>query len=499
MTPFLFISKVFLLGLSIAQVLSVIQVYFSNTDYYKVLTSIQVAGYLAVPNSYVYSTLNNFGPVFYGGLFFTFTVGAALTVISSGLAWAWDRLFSRNRIILYLLSLLLLLCLIFANIRGFSPLITGYLLFVPFPVFLFTLKCLPEHKRQKNYYDIIYPAVSFLVIILIFIAWKPFQLNSERFLDIRDTLLLSNSIGRKVNDFYYENSLYATRLFNSSRHELIRTCSLEMTSEPALFKKLTKSLLSQDYLPLDKAPRTDVRITLSNSNLAFYSDNKLILNSSINDFFHNPEAILNQYEKRTDPQPFLLHVTLFSLLFIIALFLCFCIYTPFYLISGLFLISTPRSVKAGILWPVALFIFFLVFNGNDTGDLKERKNLERAISSDHLQARITGLKYLVRNRVDISGLPGWQIMTKSRYITERYWLAKAMGASRTLETRERLYQLLDDPHFNVACMALESLGRRGNRDDIPPILTKIEGSDNWYEQWYAYRALRRLGWRQGVP
>jgi hypothetical protein len=41
------------------------------------------------------------------------------------------------------------------------------------------------------------------------------------------------------------------------------------------------------------------------------------------------------------------------------------------------------------------------------------------------------------------------------------------------------------------------LGEGGHRDDIPPILSKIETSHNWYEQWYAYRALRRLGWSQG--
>ena len=78
-------------------------------------------------------------------------------------------------------------------------------------------------------------------------------------------------------------------------------------------------------------------------------------------------------------------------------------------------------------------------------------------------------------------------------------LAKALGVSRTPDTRESLHRLLDDPHFNVVCMAMDSLGRRGNRADIPLIVSKIEASHNWYEQWYAYRALRRLGWRQGKP
>ena len=100
MIHFLFICKILLLGLTVAQVLATIQVYSSNLEYYTFLTAVQNAGYLAVPNEHVFSTLRNLGPAICGGLFFTLTAGAAITIISSALAWAWDRLFSRNRIIL---------------------------------------------------------------------------------------------------------------------------------------------------------------------------------------------------------------------------------------------------------------------------------------------------------------------------------------------------------------------------------------------------------------
>ena len=94
--------------------------------------------------------------------------------------------------------------------------------------------------------------------------------------------------------------------------------------------------------------------------------------------------------------------------------------------------------------------------------------------------------------------PSLRFRLDSQHIPERYWLAKALSVSRTPETRKALYRLLDDPHFNVVCMAIDSLGRRGNRADVPRILDKMEGSANWYEQWYGYRAIRRLGWKQEV-
>ena len=495
MIHFLFISRILLLGLSIAQVLSMVQVYASNAEYYTFLTAVQDAGYLAVPNEHVFSTLRDLGPAFCGGLFFTLTAGAALTIISSALAWAWDRLFSRNRIILFLLSILLLLCLLSANIRGFSPLITGYLLFIPVVVFRFTLKWLPGQPDQSHK-NILFPVITFLMLPLILIVWRPSDVNEDRLLDIRDYLLLSNSIGRKVNAFYYENSLYSTRILRSYDQELLRSCRLEGLSDPSLTTRMTGILLARDYLPLGSAVRPDLRIALSDRDLEFYSQDELVLKSSMRDFFRNPAEPLKQFEKRTDRHRFLLAFILFSILFLAALFLFVFVYTPFYLISGLFLKSTPRAIKAGILWPLAFLLVFLALSAPDTESLSDPQNLSKAITSDHLHSRITALKYILRNKIDIAAFPAYPSMMNSQHIPERYWLAKALGVSRTPETRKSLYRLLDDPHFNVVCMAIDSLGRRGHRADVPRILGKMESSGNWYEQWYGYRAIRRLGWQQ---
>ena len=187
---------------------------------------------------------------------------------------------------------------------------------------------------------------------------------------------------------------------------------------------------------------------------------------------------------------------MFSILFVGALILYLFIYAPCHLASAFFFKSWHTTIKAGILCPLAFLVILFIFNTSDSGNLDDTKNLAEAISSKHLHTRITGLKYILRNKIDIAQFPSYQSMLRSNSIPERYWLAKTLGVSRTPETRESLHKLLDDPHFNVVCMALDSIGRRGKRADIRPILTKIKASDNWYDQWYAYRALRRLGWMQ---
>ncbi len=492
-------AKALLLGLLIAQTLSTAQVYVSNLEYFDFLTAVRETGYLAVPNEVVSSSLKNFSPAFFGGLFFTFTAGASLVLISIGLAWAWDRLFSRNRAVLLLLSFLLVLCLAAANIQGFSPLITGYLLILPFVVFRFTLKGLAEAPRNRNYVNVIYPFAVILAPVLILIAWKPGIVSKDRFLDIRDHLLLSNAIGRKVNAFYYENSLYSTRVFESPRQQVIRACRLTDVSDPSLKTRVTRALLSQDYLPLRNEARPDLRITPSGEDVALYHQGRLVLKPTTKEFLHNPRGTLRQYEARTARHSFLLAFTMFSIVFLAVLLLIGFSYVPCYLLSGLFWKDTPRAIKAGILWSLAFLALVFTFQFSGAIDLSDPTNLSKAMKSDASRSRTRALKHMLRNQIDISGFPAYREMLASPHVAERYWLAKTLGGSRTNDTHEALHHLLGDTRFNVVCMALESLGRRGNRTDIPFVLDKINTSDNWYEQWYAYRALKRLGWRQTEP
>ena len=496
MTNFRFACKILLLGLTLAQVLSTIQVYTSNLDYYRVLNAIQEAGYLVVPNQNVFSSLKHFGPAFCGGLFFSFTAGASLTIISSGAAWAWVRLFSRNKIVLFLIIAPLPGGLVFANIHGFSPLITWYLLSIPAIIFIITLKRLPEMPEPQSPVKTIFPVITFLMLALTLIIWKPSKINIDRFLDIRDYLLLSSPIGKRLNAFYYKNSLYSTQVFKSYGQQLIKTSHVGDISDPSLKARMTRILLFRDYLPVQNVDRPDLRISVTDSGLSFYNHRKLILTSSLKQFFSNPAETFKQYEDQTDPHKFFRAVTMFSILFVGALILYLFIYVPCHLASGFFLKSWHATIKAGILCPLAFLVILFIFNTSDSGNLDDTKNLAEAISSKHLHTRITGLKYILRNKIDIAQFPSYQSMLRSNSIPERYWLAKTLGVSRTPETRESLHKLLDDPHFNVVCMALDSIGRRGKKADIRPILTKIKASDNWYDQWYAYRALRRLGWMQ---
>jgi HEAT repeat protein len=58
--------------------------------------------------------------------------------------------------------------------------------------------------------------------------------------------------------------------------------------------------------------------------------------------------------------------------------------------------------------------------------------------------------------------------------------------------------LLDDSHLNVRTQAVEALAQRRDRGAVREILKRLQTSQDWYFQFYAYRALRALGWNQTV-
>ena len=78
---YLYILLIMTTGLISSQLISFIHVYISNNQYYQKLSAIHEAGYLAVPNLIVMEKLKCIGPAFFGGMFFTFSVGACLTIM----------------------------------------------------------------------------------------------------------------------------------------------------------------------------------------------------------------------------------------------------------------------------------------------------------------------------------------------------------------------------------------------------------------------------------
>ena len=489
-------AAVLLLGLTAAQIIATLQVHLSNRDLFRTLTAIASAGYLTVPNQQIMHHLRDFTPAFIGGLFFTLTVGAGLSMVALGAFWCWDHLLRRNELVLALYLLFWSECLVIINLDGPAPLVTIYLLAVPLLVAVATLRWTSTDRGERNRFT---ARVHLIPVVILALCWLP-QVwsspnSSNMFLNIRDNLLLTNPLGTRFNDIYYEYTLYPARILKTVNQRQLRTCDLGTIEDERLKTSLERALIRYDYLSIGDSGHVDLAIKEEDGFLALMHKEKAILKATEEEMLSNPAKVLREFSAAIDNRALLSQVTFYSLLLGFPVALYILIHAAFRLAARLFLNPRHASVAASIscfVVGIALFSSFLLSKGG----VAEVDDIAQALASERWQDRVAALKAVAQRKMEIGDSPVYEKLLDSPLIPERYWLAETLAASRIEATYRDLRKLAEDQHPNVVCKALESLSRRGNRDAIGIMLEKVEGSDHWYIQWYAYRALRVLGWKQ---
>ena len=487
----LYAAKVILLGLLTAQVLSTIQVYLSNADLYSKLTSIRDAGYLAVPNQQVMHRLQEFSPAFLGGLFFTLTVGASISLASFAVAWVWLRILSRNKLFLIPFLLLWFGCLAYINRGGLCPMVTSYFLIIPPVVFAATWRWAPEETKQKAWLN---GTIHFVPIIILALVWAS-QLGNFMFVDIRDNLLLSNPLGKKINDFYYEYTFYPAEVFKPLSDKTLKTCNLEAAKQESTHQSLERALLNHDYLNTGTHEAVDLEVAQEGKDLVFQNKGTTVLRITLQDFLSRPSQVLREFSSKIDKYVFFRQFTFLSLLIGFPVILYVVLRALICTTSSIFLAPRASSIIATA-FCFLLGIFLLIPVHLSKAKELDVQKLSQALESERWQDRVAALKTIQDEPIDVATFRTYQKMRSSPHIAERSWLARALGISQQSETYDDLIAFLDDPNPNVVSMSFFALGRRGDRRAIKEIMTRIEASDNWYNQWYAYKALRKLGWKQ---
>lgn len=487
----LYPEKGILLGLLAAQIIATIQVHLSNAELHSTLLLLEAEGYLLVPNLLIMNRLQEFMPALIGGLFFTCSIGAGLSILTLVLAWCWDRLFNRNIIFAIASAGIWGWALFAVNRNGVSPLVTLYFIVIPIIIIVISLKWFQRSPDIEHYWA---QWIHIIPVLLLAILWGS-QMGSSLFLNIRDNLLFSNKFGTAFNDVYYRYTLYPARVFKTLDQKMLKTCRIEGDRNTSIGGTIEGILRNHDYLKITGDASVDLHIRMEGDMMVFSSDSQPLLEISHNAFRANPSKVLKRLSDQKDRYGFFRLITFYGLLIGFPLVLYVFLHAVFrYLISLSFSVRTA-SVSATALCVVAgLSLLFIVHNGR--GITIGREDITRTLVSERWQDQVSALRTIAGSRLEL----GQQIMAAkllhSPHIPVRYWLAKALAVSRDQDSLEWIVHLLNDPHPNVVCMALNSLARRGSRSVLDAIMAKIEGSDHWYVQWYAYKALKALGWKQ---
>jgi hypothetical protein len=434
--------------------------------------------------------LHKTGPAFFGGLFFTFSIGAGISFVSLVMAWIWTRVFYRKPLLLYLFLLLWVGCLTALNFHGFKPLVTLYFLLIPPVVFITAVKSISNLDKQNRRSNEIIHMIPVIVLAL-FLAW---QIDSRMFTDFRDIFLLSNPVGSKINKFYYKYTLFPAEVFKSLNQKLLKT---EMTeSKQTAAGRIPQNIfLNYDYIPIKGNIKADLKVVSVGDDFIFKNQGSPVLRMSSKAFFADPYRAIKKFGQKSDSWALFRQITMFSLLTGFPLAVYIFLQGTISILFGFFFPVRISSLIASALCFVMCLLLIFSFQLNRSRDISE-ENLADKLNSGRWQDRVAALKIIDKNGLEIKQFQAYPQLLNSGNIAERYWFVRTLANSRNPETYRDLLSFLNDSQPNVVSMALFALGKRGNKKSIGRIMQVVKTSDDWYHQWYAYRALRSLGWRQ---
>jgi hypothetical protein len=333
-----------------------------------------------------------------------------------------------------------------------------------------------------------------MVVTVLALLWGS-QIDNHFFVDFRDILLLSNPVGIKVNDFYYNYTLYPAEVFKSLDQQLLKTCSLTKIKNASLLAGIEQQLLTYDYLVVKTDDAVDLNLIQENDMLVFKNKGKFVLQATVADFLSQPGSILRDYSAKNDRHGFFRQFTFFTLIIGLPLALYVMLHALVRLFCCSFLDVRSSALIAAIVCLIAGLGMLIPFQCMRGADM-EVKDVPQALGSKSWQERVAALKVIERKKLEVSSFQQYPQLLASPHIPVRYWLVRTLAVSGRPETYRDLAPFLDDPHLNVISMAFYSLGRRGDSKAVSEILQRIKLSEHWYNQWYGYKALKALGWKQ---
>jgi hypothetical protein len=479
-----------LLGMGLAQALASLQVHLSNLRLLSEMAAVAAAGFQPVPNLHVMPLLAGMAAAFGGGVYFTLSVGAGLSILTAAAgALAADGSSRRGRT-LAAAALLWIAALSAINANGFNLWASLYIVVIPPPVFALAWGCL--HREQPAWKPLLLTRV--LPVALLALGWST-QYDPHLFTDLRDHLLISNPAGERVNSFYYRYTLYPAEAFKSRRQKQLNAVRIAAGPDDSHRMPVAQALIRNDWLPVAAAAALVIVIDAEEGRLRFSENGRQLADASIERFLAGPRAVLDQVSDLSDRWGAFRSFTFWSVLLAFPVALYLLAFALLRLAMGL--IASPRraDLAAAALCLLAGVGILAAFAAGRAA-LPGPDGLAAALASGSWQKQAAALRTIHETRVDICTLPGWRDLQAAAQPQVRYWFGKALAGGRCPEAAAALIGLLADPHLNVRTMALESLAERRERSGLERVRTIIADSRDWYEQLYAYRALRALGWTQ---
>ncbi len=482
-----------LAGMGLAQAIATAQVRESNLRLLAKMQAVAAAGFQPVPNQLAMPELAAWTTAFGGGVLFTLTVGTALALLSAATAWWWAGLAGGRRRGAALLLTLWTAALVVVNLRGVEVWVSIYVLLIPAAVAAITLAFAAGASRPPGRRLL---QTRVLPVLILALGWST-QYDGHLMTDLRDHLLMANPVGAAVSSAYYRYTLYPAEVFKPLRQRQVKTVVLDDPMNRGLRDQLAGDLIAHDYLPVGPESVPDLRVRASGARLVFAQGGRVLADLPVERFFAAPREALDRISEAGDRWA---AFRAFSFLGVLAGFPVALYVLIFAIVRVLFGTLAPDRRAETLTAAVCLLLglgILAAFHFSREPPPPEG-GYEAALLSGRWQRQVAALRQAAEDKRDIAGTPVIDDLLESPHPQVRYWLGLALAASPEPRAAALLIRLLDDPQLNVRTMAIEGLARQGRGSAVALILRRLKTSAVWYEQLYAYRALRSLGWQQSA-
>jgi len=489
------IFSITLIGLAISQIISTYHVYMANLQLANQIKYLQTSGYFFIPNVHVLPQLESLNTAFIGGLFFTGTIGLGIISLSLFVLWFWKNIAQKNKSFFIIILFQWILAIYFANINGLSvfTLYLGMML----PLLSAIIIIIPKTSKKLVPNPKLFWCLPILFMFIVgFGAGR-----SVSFLSIRDYLLLPNELGRQLNDLYYRYTLYPGEIIKPFALKQQKTCwiSAEKNDAKRYIKAVERKCILYDYLPVSEKNMASVELKIAPPHILFQIKERTFVKADIMDFLRETKTFFTQFSEQTDVNNF------FRMCILLSLVVCAPILLYILIMQGLFsLFSFMRMPDFVCQWLVVGIMFVLIgliilqmpenFDKNAS-----QKDWQHALKSAYHQKDWRQAVVLFKSNQFTQTRGDHQLALKwldqTNHPVLKYWLIRFLSDSKISTDNTIFFNHLSDPDVNVVCQALYALGRQRDRNLISPIKRFVKDCHHWYVQMYAYRALKRLGWR----
>ncbi|MBF0102664.1 MAG: hypothetical protein HQK77_17315 [Desulfobacterales bacterium] len=473
-------------GLVSAHLIASLYIYDTNLSLSKTIIAVSHAGYVPVPNLRLIPMLSSYHTALISALFFTLSAGSGITLLTYLLVWLWHH----HRRSWIAQVMIMLSCLISLNEHGFN--FWTSLLFIGVPIAV-----IAAYRLSKMYLKTVMvtdPLVNFFYflivayVLMLLVVIKPD--SDYAFFFVRDRFLFSNPMGLKINDFYYKYNLFPTEAFKSLEQKLMKTCYIQNSSSISSsdLALLERKMSESDYILFKHDPVGEIDCVihiLNQHNIDLINQDKPIIHTSLSEFLKHSKRIFTDFSNKSDRFSFFRQFTFYSLI------LAFPILMVWIMIVGLsVLFSLMMSQKHATIVSSIMVIICYVILMYCTYSLRcDQEALQH-------ENNLCSIYKIYQEKLEVSNFPTYKHVMSNSNIAETYWLLKTMAFSKTPETVSDIRHFLNSPHINLVCMALYAGSCRKDQVIIQYAWAKLNNSEHWYEQQYAYQALKELGWRQ---